>query len=212
MLRFLFLAAVLVAFTQAAKKTSATFCTKYAVDDAGGGGPEGYYQRMVPQQCRAQHLGNWKPTHKIQEFASECPSGWRKYKENRCYKDMPGNRNFRDGEQQCNQHKGHIFLPNDRQEFQFVHDSVARHNKWYWLGTFCTTSGNNEDPANAFAVTGEDMRKVQQKLNGRGAHHINNHSHPCWMWHRNNGSWKYRYHHQHCHEGRGVICEVPLDA
>ena len=44
MLRSLFLAAVLVVCTQAAKKkTSATFCTKYSVDDAGGDGVSTFY-------------------------------------------------------------------------------------------------------------------------------------------------------------------------
>ena len=109
----------------------------------------------------------------------------------------------------CNADKGHIFLPNDREEFQWVHDNVARHNKWYWLGTFCANS-NTDDPGQTYAVTGEDMSKIQQKLNGKGAHPVNNHTHPCWKWHRNNNSWKYRYHHQQCQEARGIICEVPL--
>ena len=44
---------------------SGILCTKYSVDDAGEGGTEGYYERMIPGHCRARHLGNWRPTFKV---------------------------------------------------------------------------------------------------------------------------------------------------
>ena len=46
--------------------SASVVCTNYAVGGGGGDlGAHGYYVRPVPGNCRAQHMGNWKPTFRI---------------------------------------------------------------------------------------------------------------------------------------------------
>jgi len=61
------------------------------------------------------------PRHKIEDRVAQCPGGWKKFRTS-CYKDLRhgGNKNFRQGEDECNRHKAHIFLANDRQEYTWV--------------------------------------------------------------------------------------------
>ena len=48
-------------------------CSDYAKDAGagGGGGMAGYYVRMPPKDCRANHAGNWRPTFKIVSIPSQ---------------------------------------------------------------------------------------------------------------------------------------------
>merc|ERR1711939_473843 len=187
--------------------SASVVCTKFAKDVSGGGAIKGYYVRPIPGNCRAQHLGNWRPNFRIREPWSNCRDGFRKYR-NACYRLARGNHNinFRDGEQICNRHQGHIMTFKDRQEFMWIHNHIANQNKWYWVGIFC---GRGNDIRNAYTVTGEDMRKIAPRWGFKGHQGINMHSHPCYMWHRNNGHWIRHFHHRHCHEGHGTICKSP---
>jgi len=187
--------------------SASVVCTKYA-KDVSGGGAGGYYVRPIPQNCRGQHIGNWRPTFRIRERWTRCQRGYKKYK-NACYGLAHGNHNinFRDNEQRCNRNQGHVVTWNDRAEFMWINHNAANQNKWYWVGVFC---GRGKDIRNSYLVTGQDMRILGPKWGFRGAHPINTHSHPCWMWHRNNGTWMRQFHHQHCHEGRGGLCKSPL--
>ena len=45
-------------------------CTDYAA--GGGDGPEGYYVRPIPSNCRAQHLGGWRPTFRVVRNLLPC--------------------------------------------------------------------------------------------------------------------------------------------
>ena len=168
---------------------------------------EGYYVRPIPAGCRAHHLGNWRPTFRIKEPWTECKVGWRKFKTS-CYKQLPyrgRGMDFRSGEQACNRNQGHIFVPKDRVEFMWVHDNVARHNKWYWIGIFC---GHGANLRNAYTVTGEDMRK--RELGFKGNPRLNMHTWTCFLWLRNNKHWIRHLNIQNCKGPYGVICESPL--
>ena len=202
---------VLVTILGAASAAN-VICTDYGKDIGGGGGAvEGYYVRPVPKNCRMRHLGHWSPQFRIREPIGQCPGGWRKWK-GKCYFGSNNGRNWRDAEQHCNRHQGHMWQPNDREEYQWVEQNVMRRNAWHWLGTICNSQGRNSNLAAFYTASGEDMRKIQQRLNARmhPGHHIDNESHPCMLSHRNNNSWRWQYHHQHCHEGHRYVCESPL--
>eukprot|EP00116_Pleurobrachia_bachei_P004313 sb/3464575/ len=78
----------------------------------------------------------------------------------------------------------------DREEYSLVERNVMTHNTWHYLGTVCNSAGQNRNIQDFFTASGEDMRKIQQKLNAKmhPGHHINNHSHPCMKSHRNNAT------------------------
>merc|ERR1711988_1005581 len=151
-------------------------CTDYGKDVGGGAdGPtegfEGYYKRPVPDMCRGRHgaLNGWVPRYRIDNPHSNCPGGWRKYKK-ACYYNLNkrhGNRNFRQAEEFCNQHKGHIFFPNSREEFMWVRQHQMQHkHDWYWMGVYCAKE-RTDKLEKAFLVTGEDIRVVNRVLKAR---------------------------------------------
>jgi len=187
--------------------SASVICTDYAAG-GGGGSIEGYYVRPIPAHCHARHLGRWRPTFRIKEPWSDCKDGFRKYK-NACYKLARGNANinFRDGEQTCNRHQGHMVTWKNREEFMWINHNVANQNKWYWVGTFC---GQGRDVRNLYTVTGEDMRKIGPRWGFRNAHNVNMNNQPCNIWLRNNGTWMKQFHWSSCNEGRGAICKSPL--
>merc|ERR1712093_723848 len=177
----------------------------------GGGGLGGYYVRPLPGNCRGRHgnIANWKPTFKVNNPVSRCPGGWKKYK-GACYYDrrQQGHLSYRQGEDWCNQHQAHIFVPNNREEYLWVEQQVMTHNEWYFMGFFCAKSGTR-DMNQVYSNTRENVPEIQKKLNVQLAHPIDEHNTPCMMSHRNNNSWRWQYHHQHGHEGRGIVCEAP---
>ena len=200
---------LLIGVTSAAN----VICTDYGKDigGGGGGGLDGYYARPVPGNCRFQTRDNSSPQFRIKEPQPKYKGGWKKWK-GKCYYEIRKGENWQQSEKMCNQHQAHIWQPNDREEYQWVEQHVMRHNTWYWLGTVCNSAGQNTNVADFFTASGEDMRKIQQKLNARmhPGHHINNHSHPCMMSHRNNNTWRWMYHRQRCHEDHRIVCEAPL--
>ena len=197
---------LLIGVTSAAN----VICTDYGKDIGGGGAFDGYYVRPVPKNCRFQHRGNWSPQFRIKEGQPKCKGGWKKYKK-KCYFER-GDMNWQDGERFCNGHQAHIWQPNDREEYQWVEQNVMAHNTWYWLGTVCNSKGDGTNPADFYTASGEDMRKIQQKMNVKmhPGHNINNHSLPVMMSHRNNNTWRWMYHQQFGKEGRRIVCEAPM--
>jgi len=194
-------------------------CTDYGKDVAGGGF-DGYYVREFPGDCRGQHgnAANWKPTFKITQPKGECEAGegwrgWKKYKSH-CYKDFRnhGQHNFREAEEECNKHQGHIFVANDREEYTWVEQNVMTSDEWYWTGIFCGGAPKSEDPSNFYTTTREDMREIQKKMQVRmhPGHGLDRHTLPCALTHRNNNDWRWKYHHSHCNEKRALVCEQPL--
>ena len=93
-----------------------------------------------------------------------------------------------------------------------MEQNVMAHNTWYWLGTVCNSKGDGTNPADFYTASGEDMRKIQQKMNVKmhPGHNINNHSLPVMMSHRNNNTWRWMYHQQFGKEGRRIVCEAPM--
>eukprot|EP00116_Pleurobrachia_bachei_P011057 sb/3471319/ len=176
----------------------------------GGGGFDGYYVRPVPTSCRFRHHGNYSPQFRIKKGQPKCMGGWRKWK-NKCYIEA-GHRNWQDGERHCNQHEAHIWQPNDREEYQWVEQNVMKHNDWHFLGTVCNSKGKTPDVADFYTASGEDMREINKKLNAKmaGSHRIDSHNMPCMLTHRNNNSWRWRYHQSHCNERRRIVCEAPM--
>jgi len=171
-------------------------------------GSHGYYVRMPPKNCRARHLGEWRPTFRITEPWTNCKKGYRKYK-NACYRLARGNTPFKfdEAERICNSNQGHVVTWKDRAEFMWIHNNIATQNKFHWVGIFC---GQGTDLRNSYAVTGEDMRKIGPHWGFKGAHPLNNHGQPCHSWHRNNGHWMRHFHHRGCHDKFGSICKSPL--
>merc|ERR1711865_128436 len=194
---------ILLALLGAASAAN-VICTGYGKDVGGASG--GYYERPIPKQC---NIGNWTPSHRIEERVKQCPGGWKKYKKS-CYKDTKRT-NFRQGEQNCNQMKAHIFLPNDREEYLWVEQNVMTNNGWYWTGLFCSVP-RSLNPGTFYAPTGQDMREIQKKLNAKmhPNHYVDEDGTPCAAYHRNNDTWRWQYHHSGCMENRGIVCEAPL--
>eukprot|EP00116_Pleurobrachia_bachei_P000610 sb/3460872/ len=187
----LLLVLVLFGAAYAASKTTSetVICSDYraggAAGGGGGGGQAGYYVRPVPAHCRARHVGNFRPNHRINNRRSSCPGGWKKFR-NACYYDRRrhGHCNFRDCENWCNGQSAHIMVPNDRLEYMFVEAAVMRHNEWYWTGFFCADQGNSHQIDQFYTVTGEDTRIIAKKIKAITEHPIDRDNHPCMMSHR----------------------------
>ena len=160
-------------------------CSDYG-KGGGGEGAEGYYVRPIPGNCRGQHgdAANWKPTFRIKEMAGDCPPGGKKYKDT-CYIQLRGGKShtYRISEGMCNQHKGHIVTYHTREEYLWVEQNVMTQNAWYWQGIFCSVP-RGTDPSNFYTPSGEDMRKIQQKMRTKSAQPVSEHTHPCVMSHR----------------------------
>merc|ERR1711998_188725 len=192
--------------------SAAVICSDYQA--GGGGGAGDYYVRPIPGNCRARHLGNWRPRFRIRGGQAQCRGGWRKYR-GKCYYDRRrhGHCNFRDCENWCNQHQAHIYIHNDRQEYLWVEQNVMRHNEWYWVGIFCSGGhGRTTDLNKFYTPSGEDMRQIQQKIRCRmhPGHWIDHgHDRCCAISHKNNNTWRWMWHHQQGNEGRASVCEAP---
>merc|ERR1711939_111229 len=203
----------LLALIGAAAAGDTAYCTYKQNDVAapGDGGLGGYYVRNPPDVCRCQHLGEYRPKYRIKQVAEGCKSGWKEYR-GACYYDRraQGHLNFRDGENFCNNNGGHHWVPNNREEFMWVRTNVMRHNEWYYMGYWCSEKDGSHDGNDWYTVTGEDMRIINKKMMVTSHHPIRHHGQPCMMTHRQDQNYWFKYHHQNCNEGRGVVCEVLL--
>jgi len=203
------LAAIVISLAHGAEVSYCTSKQKDVKPVDGSGGFGGYYKRPLPGNCRGQHgsIANWKPTFKITQVSEQCKPGWKKHK-GACYFDRPGSHPYKVGEEWCNTQQAHIFVPNNREEYLWVEQNVMSRNSWHWMGFFCApkdTKNFNE----LYACTREDVRIIHKKLQATLAHPIGEHNTPCMTSHRNNDSWRWRYHHRHGHESHHVICESP---
>ena len=205
---------IIVATLVASANAASIICSDFG-KGGGGGGFGGYYQRMAPENCRGRHgdMANWRPKFRAaRSMGGKCKHGFKKYG-GKCYRyvnDWGNDVSFRRGETLCNAFGGHLYVPNDMAEHRFVESNqVAIHHSWTWLGIFCfPKGGDSRNPSEFYTVTGEDMRVIQKKLNAR-TDPINNHDRLCLCFHPRHGR-SMNWHHQHGHEGRKVICEVPL--
>jgi hypothetical protein len=217
-MRLLFLVFLVVALAMAAKKkkkasTSGTFCTAYMKYGSQwyNDWKTRYYKYKLLGHCRARHMGNWKPNYRIKTAVSECPAGYTFWEQkSTCYKEFPRDRRFDQAESQCNQDKGHLFVPNSNNEMQWVTQNIYQRGGWHWLGFFCST-GNSHNVRDWRTVTREDTRKIAQKLNVRSHQPVHHHNSACVMnqAEKHDRNWYRRFHHQNCNEGRAFVCEVP---
>merc|ERR1712188_96636 len=207
------LAIIAVAFAAAFAGDTA-YCT-YKQDDVvapGSGGLGGYYARNPPQACFARHIGNWRPTYRVKKVADRSESNWKEY-EGACYYNLRGHghHNYKDAEQWCNNHGGRLYVPNDQEEQMFVISNVMHQNDWYWTGIWCTSVPDSHNGADFYTVSGEDMRIINKKLQLRSHHPIRqNGNEVCMMTRKEDPNYWFQFHHQNCNEGRGAVCETPL--
>jgi len=216
-MRILFLVFLVVAVALAAKKkkaaaTSGTFCTAYMKYGSQyyNDWKTRYYKYKLPGNCKARHLGNWKPTFKITTAVSECPGGYQFWAEtSTCYNEFSP-KNFRDAETQCNEAKGHLFVPNSEKEMKWVTMNIYNQGGWHYLGFFCST-GNSHDTKEWRTVTREDTRKIAKKLTVRSHQPIHHHNQACMMHQaeKHSKGWYKKFHHQNCNEKNKFVCEVP---
>ena len=217
MLRFLVLSCVaLVVAVHAAEKAYCTAGQKN-VEAGSGGGFGGYYKRPLPGNCRGRHgpMGGWKPQHKIQNPIGACPQGWKQFK-SACYWDgrrQHGHKNYRHAEEECNKRNAHIFLPNNKAEWDWVTQNVITHRgEEYWVGLFCAARGTNNF-AEMYTCTREDMRKIGPKMQqfGQQKHGaIDESNTPVTAFNLNREGGR-AWHHRHGHDGgHAWICEAPL--
>lgn len=175
-----------------------------------------YYTKVVPETCKGHHgpVRGWRPTYRITEKYTKCPSGWKEYNSH-CYWSVKEreNRNFMEHEQLCNTYKAHIWFPNTKAEADWVNDNIMRNNEWHWVGIFCSGDlGKTQNVSEMRLVSGEDLSEINKNLNARmeGGHWIHQFDHNCAMNKHNDPNWRTKFHHQGCHEGRRGICEALL--
>eukprot|EP00116_Pleurobrachia_bachei_P009299 sb/3469561/ len=226
MLRFLVLSCVaLVVAVHAAEKAYCTAGQKN-VEAPEGSKPKpkiykdfpGYYRRPIPGNCRGRHgnMNGWKPQHKIRNPISSCPREWKKFG-GACYwegRRHRGHKNYRHAEEECNGRKAHIFMPNRREEWDWVTQNMVSHrNEHYWIGIFCSNTVGTTEFKSMFTVTREDMRIIAPRLHQFAMliTGIDNHKDPVMAFRldqpKTGRQWNRR---QGPEGGHGWICEAPL--
>ncbi|CAE7780121.1 xlrs1, partial [Symbiodinium pilosum] len=179
------------------------------IPDNGG---TGMYAVPMPSHVYPVYLA-WRPTFRISNFQTECPSGWKEFQRH-CYRYM-GWSNFRGAESHCNHYQSHIFMPESDAEYDWVDANVVHVNSWHWLGVIGSNSGGwTEDVLNVNRLDGKDPFQISSRLTARPSpgHTIDHRSRPCYIFHSRHDYWRYHWHVQHCHEGRYFICKMPLKA
>ena len=176
----------------------------------------GYYTRPLPGNCRGQHgsMSNWKPKHRIQNPINACPPDWKQY-EGACYWDgrrQHGFKYYNQAEEECNKRNAHIWMPNRREEFDWVTQNVITHRtNNYWIGIFCSKNGSKKF-AEMYTATREDMRIIGPKLQqfARMKSEVNQHNVPAVTFKMDDHgghSWRDRHGNE---DDSAWICEAPM--